>query len=154
MSREKTQQTEHWAGITDDHKRVAFARFLASKGKARDAIVQFQSSRIVSFQARRELISELISAHAFREAFEIWRGMDRADDRRTAIHDGGFEASNTFDDSGFGWRFAQGSQGVRMALDSNQPHTGKQTLLVIFSGTERTRFLSQLRLVARTNLTR
>jgi len=149
VSRENVQQTEQWAGITDDRKRVAFACFLASKGKAREAIKQFHSSRIVSLQARRELMSELIDAQAFREAFEIWRGMERADDRLTAIHDGGFEASNTFDDSGFGWRFAQGSQGVRMSFDTNQAHTGKQSLLVTFLGYSEpnTVILSQLLLV-------
>ncbi len=149
VSRENAEQTEQWAGITDDQKRVAFARFLASKGKAREAIEQFHSSRIVSLEARRELMSELIGAHAFREAFEIWRGMERADDRLTAIHDGGFEASNAFDDSGFGWRFAQGTQGVRMAFDTNQPHTGKQSLLVTFIGYSEpdTVILSQLLLV-------
>lgn len=149
VSRENAQQTEQWAGITDDRKRVAFARFLASKGKAHEALEQFRSSRIVSLQARRELISDLIGAHAFRGAFEIWRGMERADDRLTAIHDGGFEASNTFDDSGFGWRFAQGSQGVRIAFDTNQPHTDKQSLLVTFLGYSEpnTVILSQLLLV-------
>ncbi len=149
VSRENAQQTEQWAGITDDRKRIAFARFLASKGKAREAIAQFHSSRVVSLPARRELMSELIGAHAFREAFEIWRGMERADNRRTAIHDGGFEASNTFDDSGFGWRFTQGSQGVRMSFDTNQPHTGKQSLLVTFLGYSEpnTVILSQLVLV-------
>lgn len=149
VSRENAQQTVQWAGITDDLKRVAFARFLAGKGKASEALDQFHASRVVSLHARRELMSDLIAAGAFREAFEIWRGMERADDRRTAIHDGGFEASTAFDDSGFGWRFAQGSQGVRMSLDTNQPHTGKQSLLVSFLGYSEpnTVILSQLLLV-------
>jgi tetratricopeptide (TPR) repeat protein len=149
VSRENAQQTAQWAGITDDLKRVAFARFLAGKGKASAALDQFHASRVVSLHARRELMSDLIGANAFREAFEIWRGMERADDRRTAIHDGGFEASNAFDDSGFGWRFAQGSQGVRMSLDPNQPHAGKQSLLVSFLGYSEpnTVIVSQLLLV-------
>ena len=113
------------------------------------AIDQFHSSRIVSLQARRELMSDLIDANAFREAFEIWRGMERADDRRTAIHDGSFEASTTFDDSGFGWRFAHASQGARLSLDTNQPLEGKQSLLVTFLGYSEpnTVLLSQLLLV-------
>ena len=149
VSRENAQQTAQWAGITDDLKRVAFARFLASKGKAREALDQFHSSRVVSLQARRELMSDLIGVHAFREAFEIWRGMERADDRRTAIHDGGFEVSETFDDSGFGWRFAKSFQGVRMSFDTNQPQAGKQSLLVTFLGYSEphTVILSQLLLV-------
>src|SRR4030095_2526531 len=100
VSRENSQQTELWAGISDDHKRVAFARFLATHGKAREALEQFRASRIVSLQARRELMADLIGAEAFREAFEIWRGMEPIDDRLTAIHDGGFEVSTTFTNSG------------------------------------------------------
>ena len=148
VSKEHPQQTEQWAGITDDRKRIAFARFLATHGKARAALDQFRSSRIVSLQSRRELMSDLINAKAFREAFEIWRGMDRADDRRTAIHDGSFEAS-TFDDSGFGWRFAHASQGARLSFDANQPLEGKQSLLVTFLGYSEpnTVVLSQLLLV-------
>ena len=149
VSRENPQLTEQWAGITDDRKRVAFARFMAGHGRAREALDQFRSSRVVSLQARRELISDLISAHAFREAFEIWRGMDPADDRLTTIHDGGFEVSNTLDNSGFGWRFAHSSQGARMSFDANQPQAGKQSLLVTFLGYSEpnTALLSQLLLV-------
>lgn len=149
VSKENAQQTEQWAGINDDRKRIALARFLASKGKAREALDLFHSSRIVSLQARRELMADLIGAQAFREAFEIWRGMEPAHDRLTAIHDGGFEAPKAFDDIGFVWRFAQGSQGVRMSFDTNQPHAGKQSLLVTFLGYSEpdTVILSQLLLV-------
>ena len=149
VSRENPQRTEQWAGITDDHKRIAFARFLASHGKAQAALDQFHSSRIVSLQARRELMSDLINAEAFREAFQIWRGMEPRDDRLTAIHDGSFEVSTQFDDSGFGWRFAHASQGARLSFDANQPLEGKQSLLVTFLGYSEpnTVLLSQLLLV-------
>ena len=149
VSRENSTRTEEWVGITDDRKRVAFARFLATHGKANEALAQFRASRVVSLQARRELMTDLIGAHAFREAFEIWRGMEPADDRLTAIHDGGFEVSNTLDESGFGWRFANASQGARLSLDANQPQTGKQSLLVTFLGYSEpnTVLLSQLLLV-------
>ncbi|HET6670754.1 MAG TPA: tetratricopeptide repeat protein [Pyrinomonadaceae bacterium] len=149
VSRENSQRTQEWAGITDDRKRVAFARFLATHGKATEALAHFRASRVVPLQARRELLTDLIGAHAFREAFEIWRGMEPVDDRLTAIHDGGFEVSNTLDDSGFGWRFAHASQGARMSFDANQPHAGKQSLLVTFLGYSEpnTVLLSQLLLV-------
>ena len=149
VSRGNPQLTEQWAGITDDRKRVAFARFLASHGKAREALEQFRSTRVAPLQARRELMADLIGAQAFREAFEIWRGMEPPDDRFTTVHDGGFEVSNTLDDSGFGWRFAHSSQGARMSLDANQPFAGKQSLVVTFIGYSEptTALLSQLLLV-------
>jgi tetratricopeptide (TPR) repeat protein len=149
VSRENLELTVRWAGISDDRMRIALARYLATHGKGSQAVEQFRASRVVSLQARRDLITDLLASNSFREAFEIWRGMGRADDRLTAIHDGDFEASSTFDDSGFGWQFAPGSQGARISLDANQPQTGKQSLLVTFMGYSEpnTALLSQLLLV-------
>ena len=149
LSRQNEELTKQWAGIIDDKMRVAFARFLATHGQGSAAIEQFRASRVVSLEARRQLISDLIASNAFREAFEIWRGMDRPDNRLTAIHDGDFESVTTFDNSGFGWRFAQSSQGARMSLDPNKRQSGKQSLLVTFLGySEPTAvLLSQLLLV-------
>ena len=77
----------------------------------------------------------MISASAFREAFEIWRGIERKDSGpQTSINDGDFEASSGFDNTGFGWRFSQASQGSRFSLDTNQPQTGSRSLLVNFLG--------------------
>lgn len=149
LSRQNEELTKQWAGIIDDQMRVAFARFLATHGQGSTAIEQFRASRVVSLEARRQLITDLIASNAFREAFEIWRGMDRPDNRLTAIHDGDFESVTAFDNSGFGWRFAQSSQGARMSLDPNKRQSGKQSLLVTFLGySEPTAvLLSQLLLV-------
>jgi len=134
VSRENSELTIQFAGITDDRMRIAFARFLAKHGKGPEAIDQFRQSRVVSIADRRHLMADLITANSFREAFEIWRGMERSDDRLTSIHDGSFESSGAFDDSGFGWRFANSSQGARISLDLALPQTGKQSLLVTFVG--------------------
>jgi hypothetical protein len=149
VARENSEQTKIFAGITDDQMRTAFARFLAKHGKGAEALDQFRASRVVSIPARRELMSDLIAAHSFREAFEIWRGMERPDDRLTSIHDGSFESSNTFDDSGFGWRFANAVQGARISLDATTPQSGKLSLRVTFMGHSQAgaTLLSQLILV-------
>jgi tetratricopeptide (TPR) repeat protein len=151
VSRENSELTKRLAGITDDRMRIAFARFLAKHGRGQEAIDQFRQSRVVSIADRRQLMADLIAANSFREAFEIWRGMERPDDRLTSIHDGSFESSNTFDDSGFGWRFANSAQGVRISLDVAVPQTGKQSLLVSFVGYSEASapLLSQLILVER-----
>jgi len=132
VSRESPELTQQWAGITDDSMRIAFARFLTRKGKARDALEQFRACKVVSYQARRELLREMIEANAFHEAYEIWQGIDGPDEG--SVHDGDFEESQGFDDTGFGWRFSPVSQGARFSLDSNQPQAGAQSLLVNFSG--------------------
>lgn len=135
VSKENSALTEQWAGITDDVMRIAFARFLARQGKAQAALEQFRSTKVVSNQARRELMQEMIAANAFREAYEIWRGMERADNGPlSSIHDGDFEDVIGFDDTGFGWRFSQASQGARLSLDPNQPEAGSKSLLVSFLG--------------------
>jgi tetratricopeptide (TPR) repeat protein len=149
VSRQNAELTKQWAGITDDQMRVAFARFLATHGQGREAIEQFRASRVVSLQARRQLMADLITSNAFREAFEIWRGMDRSHVDLTAIHGGDFESGTTSDESGFGWRFAQSSPGARMSLDPNKRQSGKHSLLVTFLGYSdpNTVLLSQLLLV-------
>lgn len=149
VSRQNPDLTSRWAGITDDRMRIAFARYLAGHGKGREAVEQFRASRVVSLEARRELLGDLIANNSFREAYEIWRGMGPSDDRLTAIHDGDFETSGTLDDSGFGWRFAPGSQGARISLDANQPQSGRQSLRLTFMGYSEpnTAVLSQLLLV-------
>ncbi len=135
VSRENPELTQRWAGINDDKMRIAFALFLTKHGKARDALEQFRACKVVSYELRRELLQEMISASAFREAFEIWRGIERKDSGpQTSINDGDFEASSGFDNTGFGWRFSQASQGSRFSLDTNQPQTGSRSLLVNFLG--------------------
>lgn len=135
VSKGNSALTEEWTGITDDRMRIAFAQFLTRHGKPQDALEQFRSSKVVSNQARRELMQEMISANAFREAYEIWKGMERADDGQlTWIHDGNFEVAGSFDDTSFGWQFSQASQGVRLSLDSHQPQAGSRSLLVNFQG--------------------
>ena len=135
VSRENPELTQRWAGINDDRMRIAFALFLTKHGKAREALQQFRACKVVSYELRRELLQEMITASAFREAFEIWRGIQRDDSgSETSIHDGDFESSSGFDNSGFGWRFSQGSQGARLSLDTNQPQSGSRSLLVNFLG--------------------
>lgn len=133
VSRGNSELTKQFAGITDDRMRIAFARFLAKHGKGPEAIDQFRQSRVVSIADRRQLMADLITADSFREAFEIWRGLERPDGL-TSLRDGSFESSSTFDDSGFGWRFANSAQGARISLDLAQPQTGKKSLLVSFVG--------------------
>ena len=135
VSRENPELTQRWAGINDDKMRIAFALFLTKHGKAREALEQFRACKVVSYESRRELLREMIAASAYREAFEIWRGMEGKDDGLlTSIHDGGFEALSGFDNTGFGWRFSQASQGTKLSLDTLQSQTGSLSLLVNFLG--------------------
>jgi tetratricopeptide (TPR) repeat protein len=151
VSQASPTQTVAWAGISNDQMRIAFAMFLARTGRAKESLEQFRSSKIVSLQARRDLLHELISGSAFREAHEIWLGMEHEGDDGgvTTMHDGDFEDSRPFDNTGFGWRFSQATQGVRLSLDETAPHAGRQSLHVAYLGYSEpaTAVLSQLLLV-------
>ncbi len=135
VSRKNPELSQRWAGITDDRMRISFALFLAQQGKARDALEQFRACRVVPNQVRTELLQELIAANGFREAFEIWKGIERTDDSATTlIHDGDFESRDGFDNTGFGWRFSQTLQGTRLSLDRDQAQSGSQSVLINFQG--------------------
>jgi hypothetical protein len=51
-----------------------------------------------------------------------------------SVLDSSFEGTISRDNSGFGWQPAHDTQGSRLSLDSNQPHSGKQSLRVDFNG--------------------
>ena len=54
--------------------RIAFAKLLARRGKAQEAIAQLRAAGNVPEAVRHELIDQLLAKSAFKEAFEIWKG--------------------------------------------------------------------------------
>jgi tetratricopeptide (TPR) repeat protein len=126
-----------YAQITTSQMHLAFAEFLARQGKGQEALEQFALAGAVPYQTRNELVRHLISANAFKEAFQIW-----SDDKVgasapqgvTAIYDGGFEGTLSFDESGFGWHVLRGSEAVKLAADSTMQQSGSKSLLVEFEG--------------------
>lgn len=152
ISKGDQQAAEAYAQITTSQMRLAFAEFLARRGKGREAVEQFVLAGAVSDQKRHELVRHLISANAFKEAFQIWGKEKTAasgEQVATAIYDGGFEGPLSFDEFGFGWRVFRGSQSVKLAADSSLRQSGSKSLLVEFLGDSNpdTPLLSQLILV-------
>jgi tetratricopeptide (TPR) repeat protein len=152
ISKGDQEVAEAYAEITTSQKHIAFSEFLARQGKGREAVEQFARAGPVSDQTRRQLVRHLISANAFKEAFQIWRGDKTAasgEHGATAIYDGGFEGSLSFDEFGFGWRLFRGSQSVKLVADSSLRQSGSKSLLIEFLGDSNpdTPLLSQLILV-------
>lgn len=137
ISKGDSEVTEELAQITTSQMRIAFAGFLTKQGKAREALNQAALAGNLSEQTRHDLVRQLISANAFKEAFELWTkgegsgGMGR---RPATIYDGGFEQPLNFDELGFGWRMSRFPQGVRVSLDSTQPQSGSNCLRLEFTG--------------------
>ena len=142
---------EAYAEITTSQMRIEFADLLARQGKRKEAVEQFGLAGAVSDPERHELVRHLISANAFREAFQIWNKDKTAasGEGATAIYDGGFEGPLSFDEFGFGWRVFRGSQSVKLAADSSMTQSGSKSLLVEFLGESNpdTPLLSQMILV-------
>jgi len=152
ISKGNQQLAEAYASITTGQMHLAFAEFLARQGKGREAAEQSARAGAVSDQARRELVRQLISANAFKEAFKIWRKdmtAESGEQQATAIYDGGFEGSLSFDEFGFGWRVFRGSQSVKLVADSSMRQSGSKSLLIEFLGDSNpdTPLLSQVILV-------
>ncbi len=72
VSRGDVSVTEQLAQIDSDKMRIAFARFLARRGKAKEALAQFTAVANVPEAINREIVEQLLAKGAFSEAFQIW----------------------------------------------------------------------------------
>ena len=115
----------------DAHTRSLFGAYLAKKGKSREAAEQLALAGQVPEQMRTQLVRDLISAKAFDQAYNIWNSSGH---ETAMIHDGGFEGSLNFDESGFGWRMLRSTQGAKLASESGHSHAGARSLLIEFHG--------------------
>ncbi len=138
MSRGDVKLTEQLTQINGDRMRIAFARLLARRGKAPEAIAQLGAAGNVPEAVRRELIDQLLAKGAFKEAFEIWKGAPglqaQSEPTGPSIYDGGFEGSLSFGETGFAWRVPRNLQATSVTQDSGQPHSGSKDLTIEFSG--------------------
>jgi len=128
--------TEQLAQITTSRMRIAFAGFLAKHGKGKEALEQFRGAGSVPEQARRELVQQLIALNAFAAAFELWKGGEGGgkDHQLSSVYDGGFEGPLSLEKTGFGWQIPRDLQGMNIALDPTQPHSGSKSLRIDFAG--------------------
>ncbi len=133
--------------------RMALAIYFAQHGKAEDAIRLFREARRASDQDRRSLLTALLSAKRFPEAYEVWAGGHEANaggrlNHSGEIIDGGFEGEIGLDDPGFGWQIKPDAQAVQFSLDSGGPSSGARSLLVNWNGNPKSSaVISQLVLV-------
>ncbi|MBA2503847.1 MAG: tetratricopeptide repeat protein [Pyrinomonadaceae bacterium] len=124
--------------------RLELARLFVKRGDADAAMRLFRSTRgKISDESRRALVSELITAKYFRQAYEVWAsggsesGVARQGTGIAEINDGGFESGIKTNEPGFGWapsKFVQQGQGVTIALDAREPRSGKRSLRFDWSG--------------------
>lgn len=135
VTRGDPQLTEQLLDIKTDKARLTFARFLAARGRAVESMRQLNAAGKVDENQRRELIGQLLEKRAFAEAYYVWSGTDPSSNAANSagIHDGGFEASLSTNESGFGWRIAN-TRSVGLSIDPNEPHSGARSLRMDFVG--------------------
>ena len=132
LSRGDVNTAEQLIQISTDHDRLAFARFLAQKGKGKECVEQVRLLVVrLSDQNRHELVQQLIASKSFRPAFELWRTEQSL--KPPVILDGGFEQlpRNSFVDRGFGWFiFAKTEPAVQG--DESEKLSGAKSLRIHF----------------------
>jgi len=134
--------------------RLALAHFFVNYEKTTEAMDLFRSTSGTTVKDRHALLTALLAARRFTEAYEVWvSGRDAGSKQNprviSAITDGSFESDINLDDPGFGWQLASNLQAVRLSLDTNEPHTGAYSLRLYWSGDSNpsTSVVSQLVLV-------
>jgi len=134
LSRSDVKTAEQLIQIDNDQERIAFAQFLAQKGKGAECVAQLRLlGTPLSEQNRQELVQQLIAAKAFRTAFELWRTDTAA--AQPVIVDGGFEElpRNPFVDRGFNWIIV-GKTEPAIEIDEAEKLSGKKSLRLRFNG--------------------
>ncbi len=134
LARGDVKTAEQLLQINNNRDRLAFARFLAQKGKGTECLEQVRLlGAPLSDENRRELVQQLIAAKAFSAAFELWR-TDRAA-KPPVILNGDFETAIDLPgfDSGFGWHVV-GKPEPKIVRDESEKRSGRASLLLGFNG--------------------
>lgn len=112
---------------------LAVIRFLIRQGATSEGVALLRKSGSPTPEAwRGVLLTDLLAAEDFADAYEVWSG------GRTAapgtLVDGGFEGELRAGEEGFGWRFARDAAGVRLSLDADSPREGSRSFKVEYAG--------------------
>ncbi len=120
---------------------LALARFFASHERASESVAQFRAAGDVPIEEQRALLTQLLAARRFSEAYEVWSAGTRLGAGETNLADAGpiingsFEEPVRLDDPGFGWRLLRSAQTVVQAShDTVEPRAGAQSLRLVWSG--------------------
>ncbi|HKR22299.1 MAG TPA: carbohydrate binding domain-containing protein [Pyrinomonadaceae bacterium] len=132
LARGDVKTVEQLIQLDGDQDRLAFARFLATKGKGEECVAHVRLlGTPLSEQNRSELVEQLIRAKAFRHAFELWRTDNSL--KPPVILNGGFEEPVSLAQRVFGWNiFPKTEAGV--SADRVQKASGQHSLRINFGG--------------------
>ena len=134
ISREDAKAAADLIGIKDDTERLAFIRFLATKGEGREVTDQIKLlSAPVSQGDKDQIVRQLFNAKAFDEAFELWSPSPFV--RTPTVFNAGFEDSKILNEPGFGgWVLTPGHTKSKLAIDISEKFSGNSSLQLNFDG--------------------
>jgi tetratricopeptide (TPR) repeat protein len=123
--------TDNLIQIENDADRVAFARFLATKGKGADVAEQVRllNGRL-SDENKNELVQLLARSRRFTEAFVLSEGSARSE----RVVNGGFEEPLAFGNEYFRWVLSREQSGAKPAVDVAEKFSGERSVQVSFNG--------------------
>ncbi len=139
-----------------DKARVALAVFLIEHDEVSEVIRLFRATEKVSEDERRQILTGLLAAKRFTEAYQVWSGKDDVSSAIGSIQNAGFESKLVSDPNGFGWQFASDRRSVALkqvfspgGFASPMVHSGTYSLGIDFNGDSvpTTNLVSQLVLV-------
>ncbi|HYW73657.1 MAG TPA: carbohydrate binding domain-containing protein [Pyrinomonadaceae bacterium] len=117
-----------------DDAHLALAIFLATHEQGTMALDEFRKVGRPAAAAADQLISRLIAARSFAEAFEVWTKMHCAACRPAAFVNGDFEDDVDIDNHGFGWQITANTPDVVISLDAAERLSGARSLHLDFHG--------------------
>jgi Tfp pilus assembly protein PilF len=119
-----------------DAARLELAIFFARHQQPSTAADQFLSVGAAPGEKSVVLLTELLAARAFGDAYRVWariHGLSAADAVGT-IRDAGFESPVTVGESGFGWQITPDVPNVTMTIDATEHQDGAKSLRIEFRG--------------------
>ena len=125
------ERTKQLIQTSDDHSRLAFAHFLARKGKGRETLDQLRLlNGPLSVENKLELVRLLVASARPREAFRLLKGSDTSE----GFVNGAFEDPLVFENCCFRWVISQDQAKANFALDVSEKFGGEKSLQIAFNG--------------------
>jgi hypothetical protein len=128
-----------------DAENIALAKYFVPRGKMSEALDLLRKAGSAADLDRHQLTVQLIEAGRFRDASDVWRTGNTAENT-ALVMDGGFERGVISDATGFVWHSLRGSAGVKVILDQNIAQNGSNSVRLDFDGSPDSdaHFLQQL----------
>src|SRR5262245_8570441 len=127
-------QTLAEVGPQSDNARMALAIFFAGHKQPGAALEQFRAVASPSAEAAQNLVSALLSARAFVEAYTVWTSAQHLPLTLPSLLNANFEDEIALGQNGFGWQINSASPNVVLSADPTHFKNGQKSLRVDFHG--------------------